>query len=265
MLIDTHNHFTYRYARHEWASAVQQARKAGVAMQVMMPGNTRDFALVSQAAHELGLSYMLGLHPLGIHEVLPEDQSALARCVKEKWGDPRLIGIGEIGLDRFMAEPDFEKQKALFAFELSLAQTYRLPVSVHSRRALSFVLDMARSFPEVRGVLHAFKGSLEQTRQALDLGWKLGIGGAVTYPGSKAVRAALVYAPAQAWVLETDAPDMAPMGRYPRQSSPLDLLSYVQVTAQLKNLSSSSWTQQLLTNTLEVFPRLAKLPELALD
>lgn len=256
MYIDTHNHLTYRYHSEEYLEAVLLARKAGVAMQILMSGSIGDFDAVRHWAHQARLSYMLGLHPLMIDQITSKDEEALQAYLVRFSADLRLIGIGEIGLDRYMEQSQFERQKALFIHQMQLAEQYMLPVSVHSRRALSFVLDIARAFPTVKGVFHAFKGSLEQTRQAIDLGWKLGIGGAVTYEGSKAVRALVKYADIESLVLETDAPDMAPAGRYPRLSDPTDILSYVKIMAEIKNLDPMLLQHQLLLNTLNIFPRL---------
>ena len=120
-------------------------------------------------------------------------------------------------------------------------------------------MAIIKQFPQVKGVIHAFPGSKEEARQVVDLGWKIGVGGAVTYPGSKRLRDVVRFVPIEALVLETDCPDMAPADRVDRRSYPADIAHYAAIVAQLRGETTDAVTEAIFANALAAFPRLANL------
>ncbi len=149
----------------------------------------------------------VGIHPEEIDGSLPEDWLQCLRVWLER-GD--AVAVGEIGLDYHWEDcAPRERQREVFAAQLSLAKELDLPVCVHDRDAHADVLELLREY-RPQGVLHCFSGSLEMAREILDLGMYIGIGGAVTFKNAKKILRVAAGIPLDRLLLETDAPYMAP-------------------------------------------------------
>ena len=259
MFIDTHSHLDVLAGESDFESWMEQARSLGVKTGLITTGDSKGFEVARACAHRVDWAYGLGIHPMFIEGVQDCELEVLDQALEKNIEDARLVAVGEIGLDFYIDNPDKERQERFFVEQMRLAEKYDLPVSVHARRALYRVMAIIKAFPRVKGVIHAFPGSKEEARQIADLGWKLGVGGAVTYPGSKRLRDVVRYAPIDALVLETDCPDMAPFNRSDHRSYPADIATYATIVAELRGESPKVLSEALFTNTLSVFPRLSKL------
>ena len=124
--------------------------------------------------------------------------------------DPRLVAVGEIGLDGFVPGLDMATQQRFYTAQLQLARQHRLPVILHVRLSADLLLKGLRQTLVQGGIAHAFNGSLQQARQFIDLGFKLGFGGALTYERALQLRRLATELPLEALVLETDSPDIPP-------------------------------------------------------
>ena len=259
MFIDTHSHLDVLAAEFDFDGWMEQARALGVRSGLITTGDSKGFVAARDCAHRVDWAYGFGIHPMFIEGVTDAELEVLDQALFQHREDPRLIAVGEIGLDFYIDNPDKERQERFFVEQMHLAEKYDLPVSVHARRALYRVMAIIKSFPRVKGVIHAFPGSKEEARQIVDLGWKLGVGGAVTYPGSKRLREVIRYVPIEALVLETDCPDMAPIDRSDRRSYPADIATYAAIVAELRGESPNEVSKAIFSNTLSVFPRLTSL------
>lgn len=259
MIIDTHNHVGLAPLAQSLEVLAQKASAMGVVCGVITAGGVEDFERVRQTAQKLNWGYCVGLHPLYIRENWQADIKALSAFLETHQDDPHLVGIGEIGLDFYVEGLDRDRQEAVFKEELQLALRFNLPVSIHGRRALYRVLALMKEYPTVSGVLHAFAGSLDEMKQAVRRGLYLGMGGAMTFPGSKRVRTAAIQAPFGSLVLETDAPDMPPVFSETKKSSPLDLPRYLSELADLRQEDESVLSKALFMNSLSAFPKLKVL------
>jgi TatD DNase family protein len=134
--------------------------------------------------------------------------------------DRRPVAVGEIGLDYFLTELDRQRQQALFEAQLELALAAQLPVILHVRKSHDVVLSTLRRIPVRGGICHAFNGSLQQAQQFIDLGFKLGFGGMLTYERSHKLRRLAQQLPLESIVLETDAPDMTVQSHHGERNSP---------------------------------------------
>jgi len=212
MWIDTHSHFdadifaTSR--RKDW----QRAQSSGVSAQFMMgihPDNWQS--LVALADGFAGCYFALGIHPLFVEPLaLDTAMAALQAAVATYRHHPRFIGIGEVGLDGLVKNLDCKQQIDFFKAQLRLAKDYDLPVFLHIRKAQDQVLKYCRQFAVTMGIAHAFNGSQQQAEHYMDNGFKLGFGGAMTYPQAKKLQRLAKTLPLTALVLETDSPYMAP-------------------------------------------------------
>ena len=268
-LVDTHCHLDAPEFSHDATDVRRRAREAGVCHCVLPAVAPANFAAVRELAHANGDSYALGIHPLCTPAADDEDLQRLDRALTEHAGDPRLVAVGEIGLDFFVPGLDADKQEHFYASQLQLARRHGLPVLLHVRRSADRLLKHLRA-GSPGGIAHAFNGSDQQARQFVDLGFKLGFGGAVTYDRALQLRRLAATLPASALVLETDAPDIPPhwlyrtaaqreAGEPQGRNEPGELPRIAQVVAGLRGVAADTLAEQTTANAVAALPRLAAL------
>jgi TatD DNase family protein len=237
-----------------------------------------NFSAVRELAHTLGDAYALGIHPLYVKNASDDDLALLDAELALRIVDPRLVAVGEIGLDFFVPElkisPLREKQSRFYREQLKLAKKYDLPVVVHVRQSADLLLkglrDIAAHNYEWRGIIHAFNGSQAQAAAFIKLGFKLGFGGAMTFDRALQLRHLAATLPLEAIVLETDAPDMPPHWLYKTaaqraagepqgRNEPAQLPRIAQVLADLRGISLEALSQAVWENSLRALPKLKSL------
>ena len=242
MWIDTHCHLD----AHEFGGeSVEQARKAraqGVGMIVIPAVETANFSIVAELAASVDNGcYALGIHPIYVPNAQEDDLRVLRAQVEAALADPRFVALGEIGLDFFipmLTEPAMrEKQIFFFREQLKIARDFELPVLMHVRRSQDVVLKHARQIRPAGGIAHAFNGSFQQAQGYIDLGFKLGFGGAMTFTRALQIRRMAAELPLEAIVLETDAPDISPSWIHPGRNSPDQIPRIGAVLAELRGIS----------------------------
>ncbi len=246
-LFDSHCHLDVSEFDADRDAVLARARAAGVTRMVVPAVDAAGWpALLELCRREQGLYPALGLHPIYIDSHRDEDIDALRRLVAAE----RPVAIGEIGLDFFVKGLDRERQQWLFERQLQIAAEFQLPVLLHVRKAHDQVLTTLRKmkFPH-GGIAHAFNGSLPQAGQYLELGFKFGFGGMLTYERSSKLQALAAELPLDSLVLETDAPDMSPADHHGRRNSPEYLPEVLRVLAQLRGMGEAQLAPQLLANT----------------
>lgn len=215
MWIDTHCHLDASEFDADRDAVIARARAAGVSQIVIPAVVAGNFETVRALAHAHGFAYALGIHPLFVMHAREDDLERLDRMLSECRDDPRLVGIGEIGLDFFVKDLDAATQQHFYLAQLKLAKRHGLPVILHVRRSADQLLGgLRRVGLETGGIGHAFNGSRQQADAFLDLGFKLGFGGTVTFDRSLQIRRLAEELPAEALVVETDAPDIPPQWLY---------------------------------------------------
>jgi TatD DNase family protein len=264
MWVDTHCHLDALDA----AEAVA-ARERGVGLIVIPAVARANFASVAQLAASLDgqAVYALGIHPIHVPQAVPDDLIALRAAIEaalQDQPDPRFVALGEIGLDFFVpaltGAAMRDKQEYFFREQLKIARDFALPVLLHVRRSQDVVLKHLRQIRPAGGIAHAFNGSVQQAQAYIDLGFKLGFGGAMTYPRALQIRRLARDLPLEALVLETDAPDMAPCwlqkdGNNSR-NSPAQLPAIGAVLAELRGIGLSAVAQATKANACLVLPRI---------
>ena len=269
--IDTHAHLDAAEFAHDRAEVHQRTRAAGVSRCVIPAVEATHFDAVRLLAHAQQDVYALGIHPLYTPHATASDLALLDSALQHHRDDLRLIAVGEIGLDGFVPElntPEaLAKQQQFYKAQLKLAQRHKLPVILHVRRTADWLLKGLRDTPVVGGIAHAFNGSLQQARAFIDLGFKLGFGGALTYDRALQLRRLAVELPLSALVLETDAPDIPPhwlyataeqraSGQSQGRNEPAELPRIAQVLADLRGLSIEEVAAVTRANAIEALPRL---------
>lgn len=273
--IDSHCHLDAPEFRHDVQAVHQRAQAAGVRLCVIPAVQPQDFAAARALAWRLGHAYALGIHPL-FTSTAPADALAQLEAALLRWvDDPRLVAVGEIGLDFFvpaLTAPGAlrERQLGLFQAQLKLARRFGLPVILHTRRSVDAVLKHLRQAGVAGGLAHAFNGSVQQAQQLLGLGFKLGFGGAATYARATRLQALIRQLPPEALVLETDSPDMPPHwvyvpaaeragGQAQGRNEPAELPRIAAEVARCRGVGVAALAALAQANTLAALPRLGAL------
>jgi len=274
MWIDTHCHLDAAEFEADRDEIVRAASAAGVALCVLPAVQRRDWSGVQALASQHGDAYALGIHPLYVPQADAQDLQALDEALAAAQGDPRLVAVGEIGLDFFvpeLCEPAMrERQWQFYITQLLLARKHGLPVILHVRRSADLLLKGLRQVGVSGGIAHAFNGSAQQAQAFIDLGFALGFGGAMTFERATALRELARTLPLDALVLETDAPDIPPQGLYrpaavrhahpPVRNEPAQVPQIGQVLADLRGWSVAQTASLTAANAHRVLPRLSQLP-----
>ncbi|MDH4449723.1 MAG: TatD family hydrolase [Rhodoferax sp.] len=276
--IDTHVHLDAPDFDADRSTLRQRARDAGVVHCVVPAVERSNFDTVRLLAHAQGDSYCLGIHPLYVAGAQDADLQALDAALGTHAADPRLVALGEIGLDYFVpalcTSPLRERQEALYRQQLKLARQHGLPVVLHVRKSADRVLkhlrEVAGPHGRWQGIAHAFNGSQAQAAEFIKLGLKLGFGGAVTFERALQLRHLAKTLPLDALVLETDAPDIPPhwlyttaaqrsAGQPQGRNTPAELPRIAQCIADLRGMPEHVLAAALMHNSLQALPRLGAL------
>ncbi len=212
--IDTHCHLDAPEFDADRAAVVERARAAGVTRLVLPAVERANFDAVRELAHDCDGAYALGIHPLYVERAAEPDLQHLRAQLRAHRDDPRLVAVGEIGLDHFVPGLDLARQERFYLAQLELAREAGLPVILHVRRSADALLKDLRRIAVRGGIAHAFNGSAVQAGHFVALGFKLGFGGAMTHERALQIRRLAASLPEQAIVLETDAPDIPPQWLY---------------------------------------------------
>ena len=261
-LIDTHCHLDAADFDADRESIIQKALNNNIQMMVVPAVHRSNFVAVTQLAiNHSCCAHALGIHPMYVARSQAEDLAFLAQEVDNQMqSDHPLVAIGEIGLDFFIADYNKALQEHYFAAQLKIAKAHDLPVILHVRRSVDDVLKHLRKYKVRGGIAHAFNGSRQQAMAFIDLGFKLGFGGALTYPRALKIRELVSTLPLEAIVLETDAPDIPPEWlKNDKRNSPHQLLNISQIIAALRHIKHAQVTEITTNNALEVLSNLSKL------
>ena len=256
-----------------------RASAAGVVHCVIPSVATSNFQTVRLLAEQFAYSYALGIHPLCVPQAQEADLKALDTELALHQSDPRLVAVGEIGLDFFLPELTqpamLERQAFFYREQLKLARKHGLPVILHVRRSADKLLKHLRDLQPAggwRGIAHAFNGSQQQAAEFIKLGFKLGFGGAVTFEAALQLRRLATELPLDALVMETDSPDIPPhwlyklaaersLGVAQGRNEPAELPRIAQTIAELRGLSILELAQATSTNAIHALPKLRRLFE----
>ena len=276
--IDTHCHLDAFEADRQVGAVCLAAQQAGVVHCVIPAVEVANLDVVRHLAHHQGYSYCLGIHPLYVPTAQEDALAVLAQQLQAHHADPRLVAVGEIGLDYFVPQltqsPWREKQESFYRAQLKLARQFDLPVVLHVRRSadrlLKHLREVAGPGGRWQGIAHAFNGSEVQAQAFIKLGFKLGFGGAVTFERAHQLRRLAQTLPLDALVLETDAPDIPPHWLYTTaadraagvpqgRNTPAELPRMAQTVAELRGMAVEELADATTHNACKALPKLAAL------
>ncbi|MBQ1867129.1 MULTISPECIES: TatD family hydrolase [Selenomonas] len=252
-LVDTHTHLNdAKFSGHE-QEAIERARENGVTRLINM-GDTLESSAkaVELAAAYEGVYAGVGIHPEEAFPMTSRDDDQLAAWTEE----PRVVAIGEIGLDYYW-EKDQEKrqlQQQVFIRQLDLARQLHLPVCVHDREAHGDTLSiLKREGRGIRGVMHCFSGSFEMAQELLKLGWYIGVDGPLTFKNAAKLPEIVQKFPLERLLVETDAPYMAPVPMRGKQNEPAFVRFVAEKVAEIKGISLETVAKQTSQNAEELY------------
>ena len=267
MWTDSHCHLDAAEFDADRGAVVARARAAGVTRIVIPAVERANFDSVRRLAATHGFAYALGIHPLFVARADDDDLRHLGDALAEWRDDPLLVAVGEIGLDHFVPGLDRVRQERFYAAQLAIARGARLPVILHVRKSADSLLRQLRLIPVRGGIVHAFNGSAQQAQAFVALGFKLGFGGALTFARALQIRRLAQALPADAIVLETDAPDIPPQWLYRTaaeraagavsRNEPAELPRIAQTLAELRGLSLPALAELTSANVRAALPGLA--------
>jgi TatD DNase family protein len=241
VLIDTHSHLDAAEFAGDRDAVARAAAAGGVAVLIVPAVGPENFVAVRACCERHpGCLPAYGVHPLYAAEAgetaCGQLRAWLARAMT---GAHPPVAIGEIGLDFYVPGFDAALQEFLFAEQLKIARDLDLPVLLHVRRSVDVVLKHLRRIGVRGGIAHAFNGSRQQADEFLRLGFKLGFGGAMTFPRATRLRSLASSLPPEAVVLETDAPDIPPVWLAGGRNSPAELPRIAEALAGLRGVEGA--------------------------
>ncbi len=246
-LIDSHIHLDFTAFDEDRNELVRRAAKNGI-QYFIVPSTTKTswmkIAELAQTYSSIKPAY--GIHPYFSSSHTLEDCDKLDAWIDTNPG----VAIGEIGLDYYRKDLDQAHQCTLFKAQLDIADKYDLPVILHARKAVESVIDALRSHQISRGIVHSFNGSFVQAMRLVEMGFKLGFGGSITYPRATRLRALIKQLPLTVICLETDAPDQPSLAFKGKRNEPEALLEVVDTIAEIKSTAPEKIAEQTTQNTL---------------
>ena len=250
MYIDTHSHIYEEEFREDREAVVQRAREAGVNYIVLpdIDSESRNRMLDLAARHPEMLFPLAGLHPTSVYE---NYKTELAQ-VEKALGNHTFYGIGECGIDLYWDKSYYREQIKAFEHQLGIAKETGLPVIIHSRDSLEVIFEVLKKHPYTRGILHCFPGNAAEARQAIDMGYLLGIGGVVTFKKSQMADTLREIGPANI-VLETDSPYLTPVPFRGKRNEGSYIPLIAQKIAELTGLETKKIEEITTQNALNLF------------
>ncbi len=265
--IDTHCHLDAPEFKASLPEIIAKAKQQGVEAILLPTVQASDWDQAKNLASQYGkyipgLVYTLGIHPLYINQAQESDIDHLKNQIEQSLQDPRFVGVGEIGLDYFVEGLDPQRQEYFFHAQLDLAEQFQLPVIMHVRRSQDAILKALRKRRIPSGIAHAFNGSHQQAEQFIELGFKLGFGGAATYDRALQIRRLLHDLPLDCIVTETDSPDIPPAwlkDEGGKLNEPALLPRIAKQLAGIRGVSEEIFSSAVWQNAMQALPRWSSL------
>jgi TatD DNase family protein len=252
-LIDTHCHLDSDDFDADRSAVIERAKGAGVERIVAMAVTAESSATVFKLAAENEAIYAaVGIHPNYTAEAKPDDWDRVVTLV----GQPKVVALGETGLDRFRDHAPFALQQEYFDRHIRLAQERGLPFVVHMRQCETDVLEMLREAHRrgpIAGVVHSFTGDAAMAEECVKLGMYISFAGMVTYKKSDALRAVAAAIPADRILVETDSPYLAPEPLRGKRNEPANVVHTAACLAAVRGQSVEDFAVQTTANARRLF------------
>lgn len=249
MLFNTHTHLNSEQLFENRDLYIQNAIDRGVKYFTVVGYDLESSRLAVQIAHEYDFIYAaVGISPNDCKETTDEDLEAIEALAK----DPKVVAVGEIGLDYYWDEASKEKQIDCFKKQLEIAKRLSLPVTIHARDAYEDTFDIL-SKSGVKGIMHCYSGSYEMALRFIKIGYYISLAGPVTFKNAKVPKRVAEGVDLNYLLVETDDPYLTPAPYRGKQNEPGNVYFVAQKIAELKGLSYEEVAKQTTENALKVF------------
>ncbi len=252
MIFDTHAHYDDAAFDEDREELIAALPAGGIGTVVNVGASLESTKTTLELARRYPYFYgAAGVHPNETGELTERDMEWLKEICRE----PKIVAVGEIGLDYHWDEPERDVQKKWFVRQLELAREVKLPVIIHSREAAKDTLDLMKGerAEETGGVIHCFSYGVEMAREYLDMGFFIGIGGVLTFSNGKKLKEVAAYVPLDRIVLETDCPYLAPVPNRGRRNSSLNLPYVAEALAEIKGVTREEIEIQTCRNARRLY------------
>ena len=250
MFFDTHAHYDSSKFDSDRDAVLASLPENGVSLVVDPGDNTERSRRAVALAHQYPFLYAaVGWHPEEAEGWTADSLNEIRALAS----DPRVVAIGEIGLDYYWDKTYTDLQKAMFRAQIELALELDLPVIVHDREAHGDCMEIVRDYPSLRGVFHCFSGSAEMAKELIKRGWYLGIDGPITYKNAVKALEVIRSVPMDRILLETDSPYLAPVPNRGKRNDSTNLQFIAEVVAREKGLDVETVAAQTMANGKRLF------------
>lgn len=253
MIFDTHCHLNSEELLSRIDEVLESAHKVGVDKFLVVGWNKESSLKAIELAHQYdGVYAAIGFHPTDIDGVSDEDYNEVMNNVD----DPKVVAIGEIGLDyHWVKDPvQREKQKEWFIKQIEFANLHKKPISIHNREAFEDCLNILKEHkPEYSGVMHCYSGSVELLGDVLKLGLYIGLDGPLTFTNAKTPKEVCEQVPLDRLLVETDSPYLSPHPLRGTVNEPKNIALVVDEITRLKGLSKKHILDVIYQNSCKLF------------
>lgn len=256
LFIDTHCHLDLPDFKDDLETVIQRSLQKNVKKFVLAGVYEAVWDRMLEVCQKYSECYAApGFHPCYISHHSPKNLERLRDVIQVH--HKKIIALGETGLDLFIENPALKTQLDYFQGQIEIAKEFKLPLLLHVRKAHDQAIKQLKEKRfEQQGIIHCYSGSLQQAKKYLDLGFKLGIGGVITYDRSKRLQKIVRELPLESFVLETDAPDIPIFGQQNRRNSPEFIPDIFQALCRYRNESAEIIQHHILENSYQIFPKL---------
>ena len=252
-MIDVHAHMNDARFDEDRAAVLEALKQGGIKRLINSGCCLASCKDTLQMAQENDYIYAaIGIHPQEADELEQGGQEAWAQ-LKEMLAQPKVVALGEIGLDYYYENSPREVQKKWFDAQLTLAEELDLPVVIHSRDAMRDTLEILKKHPNNRGIFHCYSGSVESLQEILKMGWSISLGGVVTFKNARVAKEVAAAVPLDRLMLETDSPYLAPEPNRGKRNCALNLPYVAKMIAELKGITPEEVERITDENAMKMF------------
>ena len=254
MIFETHCHLNDDAFKDDLEEVCLRAKNNNVTSMCIIGWDKQssiDAINICRKYKDLGIKLypVVGLHPENVKEEQDKDLNWLMDLLNDKSNN--IIAIGEIGIDLYWDKSNLEMQKYYFHKQIQIAKEYDLPIIIHTREATQITYDILKEYKDVKGIFHCYSGSIEMAKLISKLGYKLGIGGVLTFKNSH-LKEVVENIDLDNFVCETDCPYLSPVPNRGKRNEPANLVYIVEEIARIKNINKLDVENKLYNNALEI-------------
>jgi len=250
MLIDTHVHLNADQFKENVDEVIQRALNNDVLKMIVVGFDHKTNARAIELAEQYDFIYAtVGFHPTEAKNITEEDKKILLPLLKH----PKVVGIGECGLDFYWDKVHIDKQIDLFKWHIELSLEFKLPLIIHMRDASEATYNVLSEYKNLKGIMHCYSGSAQMVPLFTDLGLHISIGGPVTFKNGRVPKEVAKIVPLERLLIETDSPYLSPHPYRGKTNEPMRVKLVAEEIAQLRELTYKKISEVTTKNAIELF------------